>query len=380
MVPPAFPTSPVARLGQPSTPLTLDAFLMASKVKTSAPHRFTSAAKPFGSFWVSEADMPTFYDLYISALEAGKPLSLTERQGPEGPVVVDIDLRFPREPKARRQYTSDTVLAVAIAYQHSLEAHLTLADDQLLCYVLERASPYQNEKHTKDGFHLVFPHARAAKALKDTLQLREEVMITCDVALKATECQREVKDIVDGNVLNWYGYGSGKPSLLPYKLTRVLGADGKVVPVTHTLPDLVKLLRVSELGDDILTGLGALTVSDQALEATPQSPGALNIPTHDAAVEEVSFELLDRVVMGLSVSRADAPEPDWIQVVWPIMNVSSDNKYLRMGRDLVHRFSKQVADRYGEEHVEAQHTQHPPARTTPQTIRYPQAHASDRQR
>ena len=80
-------------------PQTLDAFLTARKVKTSAPHRFTSAGRPFGSFWVSEADMPTFYDLYISHLQAGKPLSLTERQGAEGPVVVDIDLCFPRDPK-----------------------------------------------------------------------------------------------------------------------------------------------------------------------------------------------------------------------------------------------------------------------------------------
>ena len=117
-------------------------FLRARKVKTGAPHRFTSAAKPFGSFWVSEADMPTFYDLYTSDSEAGKPLSLTERQGAQGPVVVDIDLCFPRDPEVRRRYTSDTVLAVAMAYQHRLKAHTTLADDQLLCYLLERASPY----------------------------------------------------------------------------------------------------------------------------------------------------------------------------------------------------------------------------------------------
>ena len=238
-----------------------------------------------------------------------------------------------------------------MAYQPSLRAYTALADDQLLCYVLERASPYQNEKHTKDGFHLVFPYARVVKALKDTL--RQEVIITCDVALKATGCRRNLDEIVDGKVLNWYVYGSGKPTIPPYMLTRVLGVDGKVVPVTHTLPELVKLLRVSELGDDILTGLGALTVSDQAPEAAPLSPGALTHPTDDAAVEEVSFELLDRVVMGLSVSRADAPEPDWIQVVWPIMNVSTDNKYLQSGCELVHRFSKLAPDRYDEDEVEA---------------------------
>ena len=65
-----------------------------------------------------------------------------------------------------------------------------------------------------------------------------------------------------------------------------------------------------------------------------------------------SFELLNRVVMGLSVSRAQAAEPDWVEVVWAVVNVSRDNKYVRMGRDLVHRFSKQAGERYDEAQVE----------------------------
>ncbi|CAL8469604.1 g9145 [Coccomyxa elongata] len=350
MILPAIPTTPVARPAHPTRPQTLDVFLKARLAARGAPHRFTSASKPFGSYWVSEADVPRFYDLYTSHLQAGKHSCLTERQGALGLVVVDIDLRFPRDAKERR-YTSDTVRSVVMAYQHSLMAHMTLADDLLLCYVLERTSPYQTEKATKDGFHLVFPHARADKPLKDTL--RVEAMARCGDALKATGSHLCLEEMVDGKVVNWYVYGSGKPNVPPYLLTRVLGADGKVVPVTHTLRDLVELLRVSEQGDDILTSLGALKVSDQPLEATRQSPGALHQPPDDAAVEEVSFELLDRVVMGLSVSRADAPEPDWMQVVWPVWNVSTDNKYLRMGRDLVHRFSKQAPDRYDEEEVEA---------------------------
>ena len=229
-------------------------------------------------------------------------------------------------------------------------AHMTLTDDLLLCYVLERTSPYQTEKATEDGFHLVFPHARADKPLKDTL--RVEAMARCGDALKATGSHKSLEEMVDGKVVNWYVYGSGKPTVPPYLLTRVLGADDKVVPVTHTLRDLVELLRVSEQGDDILTSLGALKVSDQALEAILQSLGALIPQPVHAAVEEVSFELLERVVMGLNVTRAEVPEPDWVQVVWPIVNVSTDNKYLHSGRELVHRFSKQAGDRYDANEVE----------------------------
>ena len=338
----------------PARPETLDSFLKARLVARGAPHRFTSASKPFGSYWVPQADMPRFYDLYTSDLEAGKSLGLTERQGLEGPVVVDIDLRYPLDVEERR-YTAETVRSVALAYQQSLRNLMTVTDDQLLCYVLERTSgPYQTGKVTKDGFHLVFPHARANKALK--LRLREEAMAICGEALKATGSQTSVEEMVDGKVVNWYVYGSGKPNVPPYMLTRVLGADGKEVTVTHQQRQLVQLLRVSEEGDGISTSLAALRVSDQAQEAAQeaalQSPGTLTTQPVDAPAEEVSFELLDRVVMGLSVTRAQAAEPDWVQVVWPIVNVSRDNKYVRMGRDLVHRFSKQAGERYDEAQVE----------------------------
>ena len=350
MIIPAVSTNPSAQPAQPTNPHTLDAFLKPRLAKRGTPYRFNSTARPFGCFWVSEADMPRFYDLYTSHLEAGNPISLTERLGPQGPVVVDIDLRFPLEVDERR-YTPETVRSVAIAFQQSLRGHLSLTDDQLLCYVLERTSgPYQNDKLTKDGFHLVFPHARCDRALKDTL--RVEAMATCGVALKATGSLTSVKDIVDGNVVNWYVYGSGKPNVPPYMLTRVLGADGTMVGATHTLRGLVELLRVSEKSDALSSNLATLTVADQALEATSQSPSALNPKAVDAAVEEVSFELLDRVVMGLSVTRAQAAEPDWVEVVWAVLNVSRDNDYLRKGRDLVHRFSEQARDRYSSNAVE----------------------------
>ena len=124
----------------------------------------------------------------------------------------------------------------------------------------------------------------------------------------------------------------------------------QVVHVTHTLRQLVELLRVSQRRETTSSPASPPSLStDQAQEAPRQSPAA---SPPDAAVEEVSFELLDRVVMGLSVSRAEAAEPDWVEVVWAVMNVSRDNDYLRKGRDLVHRFSEQACGRYSSNAVE----------------------------
>ena len=86
----------------------LEAFLKARQAAREAPHHFTTASRPFGSYWVGEADMARFYDLYTSDLEQGKSMRLTERQGSEGPVVVDVDLRYPLTVK-ERLYTAETV-------------------------------------------------------------------------------------------------------------------------------------------------------------------------------------------------------------------------------------------------------------------------------
>ena len=173
---------------------------------------------------------------------------------------------------------------------------MTITEEQQLCYVLERTSgPYETEKVTKDGFHLVFPHATAKKALKQ--RLREEAMASCGEALKATGSHTTVKEMVDGKVVNWYVHGSGKPDVPPFMLTRVLGADGREVAVHHQLRQLVQLLRVSEEGDGILTSLGALRVSDEAGENGAQSRDVPSPAPINTAVEEESFELLDRVVM-----------------------------------------------------------------------------------
>ncbi|BDA45252.1 probable helicase L207/L206 at N-terminal half [Coccomyxa sp. Obi] len=354
---PASPSVQVGGRASGTRSESLEGFLKAHKVSHERPHRFTAASRPFGSYWVSEAELGRFYDLYVAGLEGGRSMGLTERQGGDGPIVVDIDLRYPLEVEERR-YTSETVRSVATAYQESLRAHLDATEEQQRCYVLERRSgPYQTEKVTKDGFHLVFPNARASIGVKR--RVREEAMGRCGEALKATGSQTSVKEMVDEGVVkgreagvNWYVYGSGKPGVAPYTMTRVLGADGREVAVRHTLRELVELLRVSDNCDDLVRSLGALRVSDEAQEAAEQSRDVASEATVNAAAEEVSFELLERVVMGLSVTRALAAEPEWVEVVWAVMNVSKDNDYVRKGRDLVHRFSVQGGERYSEQGVE----------------------------
>ena len=72
---------------------------------------------------------------------------------------------------------------------------MAVTKKQQLCYMLERTcGPYQTEKLTKDGFHLVFPRAGAKKELKQ--RLREEAMASCGEALKTMGSQTSVQEMV----------------------------------------------------------------------------------------------------------------------------------------------------------------------------------------
>ena len=55
--------------------------------------------------------------------------------------------------------------------------------------------------------------------------------------------------------------------------------------------------------------------------------------------------------MGLSDARAVA-EPDWVEVVWAVMSIATENGYPMKGRALVHSFSQKAETEYSERGVD----------------------------
>ena len=107
-------------------------FLEAYKVNKGETCNYTYMSKPYGSYMVPEDKRDAFYKAYTETVKAGTVPSRTEKQGLAGPVVVDVDFKFPCHVKDR-QYTADMVKAVVASYFAILGEYLQLDADNNEC-------------------------------------------------------------------------------------------------------------------------------------------------------------------------------------------------------------------------------------------------------
>jgi P4 family phage/plasmid primase-like protien len=212
----------------------LNAFLNANKKEKNSTSNITNArigdkAKGIygGSYSISDLDYPAFLNKYRKEIvETGKVEYLTEIQLPnDGPILVDLDFRFPYE-MTERQYTKDHIDDVVGAYSEELikmfqfDAHSTYQ-----IFVLEKTAINRVEEKqiTKDGLHLIIGVSAERKmqiALRAKMVGRLAEM--WGDSLPITNTWEDVLD--DGISLGhtgWQLYGSTKPGCEAYQLTHI---------------------------------------------------------------------------------------------------------------------------------------------------------------
>ena len=357
----------------------MQTFLNKYKVKQKGdPYNVTNIGAPWGSFLVPNEKLDACFKLYVELIDKHKVMPvLTEKQGPFAPVVLDFDYKFTVE-KTTRQFDFALISEVAVAYVTCFKSYLEMQEGQADCFVDLKPAPYQPldkkgnlKDHMKDGFHLMWPFLRCSAPLKHLARLH--VIENCNNNIMSVNPTNTPDDIVDTAVIDrkiWFTFGSGKPYGKPYSLVTVLKfQSGKTTESadTHYLAELVKL-RIVNRDDGNVSYISGVTEASRAellaekVEKPLSKPMsklvAKRMPTdttkeHNEAIQEFSFELLEKVIMALSLDHASASEPIWEEnIVWPVINISSDNRYPRKGANLIHCYSKQCPPMYEEEEVE----------------------------
>ena len=327
--------------GSSSGAVTLQGFLNRHKTNKGEAFNFTSLARPPGAYFVPPDQLPQFYKLYLGHVKSGAMPHLTEKPGPNSPVLVDFDFRFPLEVK-ERQYTREFVRAVVREYFDFFQRYIVIDDSNARCYVFEREGPYQTAKETKDGIHMVFPHITCSAPLK--LLAREHVMVACAPLFHELGATNPVADIVDRAVIdrnNWFMVGSGKVGCQPYDLTMVLNEQPEEVSVDRDLDTIVPLLSVRGTTlpnvryaegvdeDDIIAEWAAAEAASaaQARAARTRTPKPPLPPPPPAARPKSTkletcddCELVKKLVAILSPARAD-DYSTWLQVGFCLHNI-----------------------------------------------------------
>ena len=215
----------------------LNAFLNKRKRKKDGEYTHTKIGNVAlgiygGSYFIPSSDRAEFYKLYYKHVFTDKkPAYLTEVQNKQegGPLLVDLDLRYPID-ITERQYKVTDISDIIDLYAEGLQELFDFEEEiAFIVYVFEKDDVNVLDEVTKDGIHLVF-----GLSMKHTMQ-----MILRDIIMQKEEnethifknigCVNKIDDIFDECISsgrnNWQLWGSMKPNCKPYKLKYAYRVD-----------------------------------------------------------------------------------------------------------------------------------------------------------
>ena len=179
-----------------------------------------------GVYCVPELDYTGLLKRYSrEVLETGCNAYLTEAQlYNNGPILVDLDFRFPYE-VTNRQYTKEHLVLLVESYIEEMSRIFEFNENSAYkIYVLEKdnINRVSEKNETKDGIHLIIGISaeRELQKLLRTRMVAKLPEVLGDIEITCNWDKVLDKGISDGGT-HWQMYGSTKPGCEPYKLTRI---------------------------------------------------------------------------------------------------------------------------------------------------------------
>ena len=186
--------------------------------------------------WTGKYKIPDDeYDAFLRlahdhVFKAGKACSLLEKHKPNGPILIDLDFRYPAGGPLRRRFTDeqvrDFVAAYADAFNRFFEAPPT---NPLQFFVMTKPAPEADpgrDTH-KDGIHIVCPTVTTPPEIQFAIRgyllqtgVIERIFGSTGMTIEPQECLD--LSVVARN--NWFLYGACKPDKPWYKVTHVYAA------------------------------------------------------------------------------------------------------------------------------------------------------------
>ena len=178
-------------------------------------------------------NLPTFWSNYYHHIFVeGNMEYLTEKQLIEdGPIVVDIDLRYETNITSR-QHTKDHIQDMVWMYMEKIGATLKITNGaKVPIYILEKPNVNRLEEKTKDGIHMIIG-IKMHRALQ--MMLREHAVTELSNTWEDLPITNSWDNVLDEGVTkahtNWQLFGSRKPQneayALKYYFTAEYNTDG----------------------------------------------------------------------------------------------------------------------------------------------------------
>jgi P4 family phage/plasmid primase-like protien len=174
-----------------------------------------------GKYYIPDDKKEQFYQLYIDYVFTNQKYEyLTECQLPtgEGPILVDVDLRYDTS-VTKRQHKHDDIISIIQCHLDSLKEILVFDETTFPIYIFEKPNVVVQDDKTKDGIHMVFG---IKLDYPYQMELRKKVVdniANYDLEIPITNTWDNVFDVaISRGKTNWTLYGSRKPAFDAYSL------------------------------------------------------------------------------------------------------------------------------------------------------------------
>jgi P4 family phage/plasmid primase-like protien len=174
-----------------------------------------------GSYHIPDDEYDTFLQIYYNHVFVnGNNEYLTEKQRDEGPIVIDLDFRYPYDTDSRK-HTEEHILDFIALYLDELKKVYVFGESAKIdIFVFEKpeVNRVENKQITKDGIHIIFGvQADRATQLYIRSRIIEKLPQTWDLPITNTW-----EDVFDHGIVagftNWQLIGSRKPNNKAYAL------------------------------------------------------------------------------------------------------------------------------------------------------------------
>jgi phage/plasmid-associated DNA primase len=291
-----------------------------------------------GVFNIPDEDYSEFWKLYSQHIQSGRQEYLTEKQYPDGPLVVDLDFHYAADTEDR-QHTKDDVVNIIELYAEHLTDMVAGDMPTYEIYVSHKSAVNMLEEKTKDGIHIFFS-LRVPRIIQKAL--RTEMLELLPQTLEHLPLINDWAGVLDEGITNggtnWQLLGSRKPGNKAYEITRafrvtgdeitelnVAGIDKSKISVRCKDFPMVSINSDHETINKLMTTMSRKTTPS----VSPKQRIGLAANTTDASAFIASIP-----------DEKAGPFQTWASYCCMLIRKYSDTKTQDELRDIIHEFSR----------------------------------------
>lgn len=325
-----------------------------------------------GVFNIPDEDYAEFWRLYSQHLQSGKQEFLTEKQYPDGPLVVDLDFRYAADTEDRK-HTEEDIEDIVGLYAEQLAEMVSGSMPTYEIYVAHKSAVNMLDDVTKDGIHIFFS-VRVPRVIQKAL--RAVMLDLLPQSLNHLPLINNWTDVLDegitNGVVNWQLLGSRKPGNKAYEITHGFRVEGvEITPIDIANIDRSKIsVRCKDFPMVSANSSNESIMTQLSRKTTPSAS-----PKPRVGLSTVSTSAGDASAFIASIPDDKAVLfQTWASYCCMLIRKYRDTKNDAELRAIIHEFSRKAADCYNESKVDDWIAKYDDDKF-PEDMRFPEASA-----